>query len=95
VLWADGLLKESVLLFALGVVVWMASRAGFSFIRLVVILIALLVMAYTRTILAVIVIVALAGILGIIKSKYKSSDVGIAFDALHFIDCCCHLYCLR
>lgn len=61
VLWANGLLKESVLLFALGVVVWMASRAGFSFIRFIVILIALLVMAYTRTILAVIVVVALGG----------------------------------
>jgi hypothetical protein len=77
VLWADGLLKESVLLFALGVVVWMASRAGFSFLRLVVILIALLVMAYTRTILAVIVVVAIGGFWASTKVNTNRSMLGL------------------
>lgn len=77
VLWADGLLKESVLLFALGVVVWMASRAGFSLIRLAVILIALLVMAYTRTILAVIVIVAVGGYWASTKVNRNRAMLGL------------------
>ncbi len=77
VLWADGLLKESVLLFALGVVVWMASHSGFSFVRLIVILMALLVMAYTRTILAVIVIVALGGYWASIKVNTNRAMLGL------------------
>jgi hypothetical protein len=60
-IWTDGLLKESILLLALGAVVWAATRSRSITKGVLMLLLALVLLAFTRTILAVIVVVALCG----------------------------------
>ncbi len=83
ILWADGLLKESVLLFALGVIVWIVNRSEFSVFRLIVVLVAVLILAYTRTILAVIIVVALGGYWA--STKVNTNRAMLGFHSMLYV----------
>lgn len=75
-IWTDGLLKESVLMFCVGLSIWCIRASIFNWKKAATLVFCLMVLTFTKTILAIIMVVALVGYR--LSSRVKTNRAQLA-----------------